>query len=58
MTDALGVDVCQSSKQLVNVQLDLENGHGGLHLVEKSRSSVDGLGHKFLHQVQVDLIFL
>jgi hypothetical protein len=58
VTDALRVDVGQGSEKLVNVKLDLKDGHGGLHFVEKSRGSVDGLGHEFLDKVQVNLIFL
>ena len=58
VTDALRVDVGQGSEKLVNVKLDLKDGHGGLHLVEKSRSSVNGLGHEFLDKVKVNLIFL
>lgn len=58
MADALRVNVGQRTEKLVDVQLNLENGHGRLHLVEESRGSVDSLGDEFLHQVQVDLIFL
>lgn len=36
MTDALRVDVREGAKELVDVYLDLENGHGGLHLVEET----------------------
>jgi hypothetical protein len=58
VTDSLGVDVRQGAEQLVGVELDLEDGHGRLHLVEVPRRAVDGLGDELLHQVQVDLIFL
>lgn len=58
VTDALRVDVRQGSEKLVDVKLDLEDRHGCLHLVEKSRGSVDGLGHELLNKVQVNLIFL
>lgn len=58
VTDSLGVDVGQGAEQLVGVELDLENRHGRLHLVEVPRRTVDGLGNELLDQVQVDLIFL
>lgn len=58
VADALGMDVGEGPEKLVDVQLDLENWHSGLHLVEKSRGSVDGLGDEFLHQVEIYLIFL
>lgn len=58
VADALGVNVSQGAEKLVNVQLDLEDGHGRLHLVEESRSSVHRLRNEFLNQVEVDLIFL
>ena len=34
MADALGVDIRKGAEELVDVYLDLENGHGGLQLVE------------------------
>lgn len=43
---------------MVDVYLDLKNGHSGLHLVEKARSAVHGLGDKLQNQVEVDLILL
>lgn len=58
MADALGVDVRQSPEQLVDVQLDLEDRHGRLHLVEESGGTVDSLGNELLDQVEVDFIFL
>lgn len=36
MTDTLRVDVRQGAEELVDVYLDLENGHGGLHLIEEA----------------------
>ncbi len=36
MADPLGVDVRKRAEELVDVYLDLENGHGGLHLVEET----------------------
>lgn len=58
MTDALRVDIGKSTEQLINIELDFEDRHGSLHLVEKSRSSVNCLGDKFLHQIEVYFIFL
>lgn len=36
MTDTLGVDVRKRAEKLVDVDFDLEDGHGSLHLVEKA----------------------
>lgn len=58
MADALGVDISKRAKELVGVQLDFENGHGSLHLVEKARGAIDGLGNIFEHQVEVNLVLL
>lgn len=55
---ALRMNVGQRSEKLVDVQLDLEDRHGRLHLVEESRGSVDSLGNKLLYQIQVHLVFL
>lgn len=52
------MDVGQGAEELVDVELDFENGHDGLHLVEVSGSAVDGLGNEFQDQVEVDFIFL
>lgn len=58
MTDALRVDVGERAEQLVNVQLDFENGHDGLHLVEVTGGAVDCLGDELEDEIQVHLIFL
>jgi hypothetical protein len=58
MADSLRVDVGEGAEKLVNVELHFECGHGRLHLVEESRSAIDGLRNKLLHQVQVDFILL
>lgn len=58
VTDALRVDVCEGTEELVYVQLDLESRHNGLHLVEIAGSAVDGLGHVFEDEVEVDFVFL
>lgn len=58
MADALRMDVGERSEELVDVELDLEYRHGRLHLVEKSRRSVDGLRHELLDEVQVHFILL
>jgi hypothetical protein len=36
MADSLGVNVRERAEKLVSVDLDLQNGHCGLHLVEKA----------------------
>lgn len=58
MADALGVDVRKCSEQLVDVQLNFQNRHGDLHLVEKAGCSIDRLGNKLLNQVEVNLVSL
>lgn len=58
VTDSLGVDIGQGAEQLVGVELDLEDRHGRLHLVEVPRRAVDGLGNELLDKVEVDLVFL
>ncbi len=58
MANSLRVNVGQGAEELVDVQLDLENRHCRLHLVEKSRSPVDRLGNIFLNQIKIDLILL
>ena len=34
MANSLRMDIGEGAEQLVDIQLDLEYGHGGLHLVE------------------------
>lgn len=58
MTNALRVDIGKCTEQLINIELDFEDRHGSLHLVEESRSSVNGLGDKFLHQIEIYFVFL
>ena len=58
MTDALRVDVGKRAEQLVDIELDLENRHGGLHLIEIARCAVDGLRNELLDEIEVDFIFL
>jgi hypothetical protein len=58
MADALGVNVCESAEELVDVKLDFEDWHGRLHLVEISRGPVDRLRDVFLYEVEVDFILL
>lgn len=58
MADALRVDVGKGSEKLVDVQLDLQRGHGGLHFIEKTRCPIDGLRNEFLDQIEIDLILL
>ena len=58
VADALRVNVGERAEQLVDVKLDLENWHGGLHLIEKARCPVDGLGDVLLDEIEVDFVFL
>jgi hypothetical protein len=43
VADALAVDVGERAEQLVDVELHLEDGHGGLEFVEVTAGAVDGL---------------
>lgn len=47
MADTLGMNVCQRTKELVDVNLDFKDGHSGFHLVEKARGAVNGFRHEF-----------
>lgn len=58
MTDALRVYVGEGAEELVDVELDFEDGHGRLHLVEVSAGAVNCLGDEFLHEIEVHLILL
>ena len=52
------VDVGKRTEELVNVELDFQHGHGGLHLVEVPGCSVNGFWDIFENEVQVHFIFL
>ena len=52
------MDVCEGAEKLVNVELDFEDRHGGFHLVEVPRRTVNGLWNIFLYQVKVYLVLL
>jgi len=43
---------------LIDVELDFEEWHGGLHFVEISRGPVDSLWNILLNQVEIDLVLL
>ena len=58
MANTLRVDVGKRAEELVDVQLDFEDGHNRLHLVEVARSTVHGLRNKLEHEIQVHLVFL
>ena len=58
MADSLRVNVGERTEQLVDVELNLENGHNRLHFVEVARSAVNGLGNELEHEVEVDLVLL
>lgn len=51
MADALGMNIRKRTEELVDINLDLKDGHGGLHLVEESRRTVDSFRHKLQHQI-------
>lgn len=58
VADALRVDIGEGAEKLVDVELDLEDGHDSLHLVEVARGAVDGLGNEFEDKIQVHLVLL
>lgn len=58
MADALRVNVCKGSEELVDVQLDFQSGHGRLHLVEKARGPIDSFGNKLLNEIEINFILL
>lgn len=58
VADTLRVNVGERAEELVDVQLDFEDGHNRLHLVEVARSTVHGLRNKLEHEIQVHLVFL
>lgn len=58
VADSLRMDVGEGAEELVDVELHLEYRHRGLHLVEKTRRSINGLRNELLHEVEVDFVFL
>ena len=58
MTDSLGVNIRKRTEKLVDVELDLEYGHGGLEFVEIARCSIDCFGDVLEHEVEVDFVLL
>jgi len=58
VADSLGVDIGQRPEELIDVQLNLQNRHCCLQLVEKARCPIDCLGDIFENQVEVNFIFL
>ena len=58
MADALGVNVGKRAEELVDVYLDLENGHSGLHLVKEAGGPVHSFRHELEDEVKVDFFFL
>lgn len=56
VADALRVYVCERAEQLVDVELDLEDRHGGFHLVEVAGCAVNSLGDKLENEVEIDFI--
>lgn len=58
MTDALRMDIGEGAKELVGVDLNLEDWHGGLHLVEEARGAIYRLRYKLKDEVEVYFLFL
>ena len=58
MTDALRMDIGKGAEELVDVYLDLEDGHRRLHFVEETRGAVHSLRHELKDEVEVDFVFL
>lgn len=58
MADTLRVDVRKGAEELVDIELDFEDGHDRLHFVEISRGAVHGLRNELEYQIQVNFIFL
>ena len=52
------MNVCERPKELIDIKLDLKNGHGGLHFVEVPRGTVHGLGDILKNEVEINLVFL
>ena len=52
------MDVGERAEELVDVELDFEDGHDSLHLVEVARCSVDGFRDVLEHEVKIDFVLL
>lgn len=58
MADSLRVDIRERAEELVDIKLDFQNRHRGLHLVKVPRSTVNRFWNKLEYQVQVQFILL
>ena len=58
MADALGVDICQGTEELVNIKLDLQHWHRRFELVEIPRRPIHRFRHILKNEIQVDFILL
>lgn len=58
MANALRVNVGEGSEELIDVELDFQDGHRRFHLVEETRRAIHGFGDEFLDEIEVDLVFL
>lgn len=58
VTDSPRVNVGQGSEELVDVELDFEDRHGGLHLVEIAGGAVHCLRDIFEDEIEIDFILL
>lgn len=58
MTNSLRMNIGKRAKKLIDVELDFEERHGGLHLVEVARGTIHGLGDILEHEIEVDFVLL
>ena len=58
MAYALGVNVCERSEKLVDVEFDLKDRHGGLHLAEISRCAIHGFGNVLEDKIEIYFVLL
>ena len=51
MAYSLGMYVCKRAEQLIYVDLNLQDRHGGFHFVEEARGTVDGFRNELQHEI-------
>lgn len=52
------MDIGEGAEELVDEELDLEDGHGCFHFVVESRGPIHSLGDEFLNKVEVNFVLL
>jgi hypothetical protein len=52
------MDIGERTEQLVYIELDFEDWHDRLHLVEVTRGTVHSLGNEFEYEVEIDFVLL